>query len=129
MMLTATPLYAGLLALLYVMLSARVILYRRANGISLGDKGDPALLQLIRAQANCGEYAVIGLLLLLIADLQGAPAVALHVLGLALLAGRVAHAAGLWSHPQRTGLRVAGMALTLNMIGFTAIGLVLHALF
>jgi uncharacterized membrane protein YecN with MAPEG domain len=82
----------------------------------------------MRAQANFAEYAPIGLLLMLMAELLAAPAVALHVLGLTLLAGRVAHAIGLSSNPQRLILRQIGMVLTLTMIGVTSLGLLAHAL-
>ena len=44
MTLTITPIYAGLIALLFIVLSTRVIFYRRANLISTGDQGDKALL-------------------------------------------------------------------------------------
>ncbi len=127
-MLPVTALYAALIALLFLGLSARVILYRRSHRLSLGDAGDPALLQRMRVQANCAEYAPFGLLLLALAEAQGGPAVALHLLGLTLLAGRVLHAYGFAQEPQNMGLRVAGMALTLTMIAVTALGLLGHAL-
>lgn len=68
-----TPFYAGFLALLYIALSARVIKHRRSARISLGDGNDVALQQKIRVQSNCAEYAPIGIVLLLLAELQGAP--------------------------------------------------------
>ena len=129
MILTVTPLYAALVALLFLALSARVILYRRANMISLGDTGDKALLKRMRAQANCGEYAPIALLLLLLTEMNGAPAVALHLLGAALVLGRVFHAVGFSSTPQKMILRQLGMVLTLAMILLTALGLIGHSLF
>lgn len=129
MPITITPIYVALLALLLLLLSARIILYRREKKLSLGDEGDRQLLKRMRAQANCAEYAPMGLLLLLVAELQGAPAVALHVLGLTLLAGRVLHGIGLSSNPQNMTLRQIGMALTLGMIGLTALGLLAHRLF
>lgn len=128
MPLAVTPLYAALLAVLFLVLSSRVIFYRRANRLSLGDEGDRALLQRMRAQANCAEYAPIGLLLLLVAELQGAPGVALHLLGLALLTGRVLHAIGFSRRPQIMIFRVLGMVLTLVMIALTALGLLAHSL-
>ena len=42
-----TPLYAGALALWFLVLSLKVIRYR-GRGISLGDGGDPQLQRLIR---------------------------------------------------------------------------------
>lgn len=128
MAVTITPLYAALLALLFLVLSARVILYRRARSLNLGDEGDRQLLKRMRAQGNCAEYAPIGLILLLLAEAQGAPAPALHLLGLALLGGRVSHGVGLSSNPQRLILRQLGMVLTLSMIALTSLGLLAHAL-
>ena len=124
-----TPIYAGLIALLFLALSARVIFYRRSAQVSLGDGADKELLSRIRAQANCAEYAPLGLLLLLLAELQGTPVLILHLLGAALLAGRVMHGVALSIRPQRLNLRVAGMALTLTAIGIAAILCVVLALF
>ena len=128
MILTVTPIYAALVALLFLVLSARVISYRRANMISLGDTGDKALLKRMRAQANCAEYAPLALFLMLVAELNGAPAFAVHLMGAALLAGRVLHAVGFSATPQKMILRQSGMLLTLGMILLSALGLIGHAL-
>ena len=129
MPLTATPLYAGLLALLLVFLSFRVIFYRFSARISLGDEDDKNLRKRIRVQANCAEYAPFGVILLLLAELQGAPLWALHLLGGTLVAGRLLHAVGMGSTPQILRLRQAGMVLTFTMFMATALGLIGHALF
>ena len=129
MPLTATPLYAGLLALLLVFLSFRVIFYRFSARISLGDENDKNLRKRIRVQANCAEYAPFGVILLLLAELQGAPFWALHLLGGTLIAGRLLHAVGMGSTPQILRLRQAGMVLTFTMFMATALGLIGHALF
>ena len=60
-----TGLYGALIALVFLALSARVIMYRRANQLGLGDHGDKSLMKRMRAQANCAEYAPFGLLLML----------------------------------------------------------------
>ena len=72
MILTATPLYAGLLALLFVALSARVIVQRRRAHVSVGDGNDQSLRQKMRVHANFAEYTPIGLVLLGLTELQGA---------------------------------------------------------
>lgn len=124
------PVYAFILTLLFLGLSARVILYRRANRVGLGDKGDAVLLRRMRAQSNFVEYAPIGILLLLILELQGWPALVLHGLALVLVTGRVFHAYGFSSTPEKMRLRVAGMAMTLIMLAVTALlGLVGSLLF
>ncbi len=123
-----SPIYAALVALVFLALSWHVISYRRAKSLSLGDSGDKNLLKRMRAQANCAEYAPIGLILMLLAELQGAPGAALHLMGLTLLAGRIIHPLGFAVTPQKIILRQIGMLLTLAMIGLTALGLLGHAL-
>ncbi|WP_120502822.1 MAPEG family protein [Sulfitobacter mediterraneus] len=127
MTLTITPIYAALIVLLFLGLSWRVILYRRANRLSLGDTGDKNLLKRMRAQANCAEYAPLALLLMVMSELMGSPAVALHLMGLTLLAGRVLHSLGFAATPQKIVLRQLGMLLTLLMMAVTALGLLAHA--
>ena len=127
MTLAITPLYAAALTLLYLALSWHVIAYRRTNLISLGDNDDKALRKRMRAQANFIEYTPLGLLLMLLTEVQGAPALALHLMGLALLGGRIAHAVGFASTPQKMILRQLGMVLTLTMLLLSALGLLGHA--
>ncbi|MEL6242726.1 MAG: MAPEG family protein [Pseudomonadota bacterium] len=129
MTITVTPIYAGLLALLFIALSVRVIRYRQGAGISLGDAGDVAMQRRIRAQANFAEYAPLGLILLLAIEMQGAPALALHALGLLLLVGRTAHGIGLTRAQPNPALRVGGMFLTLAALALMALGTLLHAIF
>lgn len=121
-----TPLYAGLIALIFLVLCFRVIFYRRANQIGLGDAGDKSLLKRMRAQANCAEYAPIGLILLALVELQGAPGPVVHGLGVTLLLGRAMHAYGFSASPPVMPLRVWGMILTTLMIAVAAVGLVAH---
>jgi len=94
----------------------------------LGDTGDKNLLKRMRAQANWAEYTPIALTLMLLTELRGAPEVAVHLMGIALLTGRVLHAIGFASTPQKIILRQIGMALTLGMIALAALGLIGHAL-
>lgn len=115
-MLYVTPLYAGPLTLLYIWLSLRVALYRGRSGIGLGDGGDRRLLRMVRAQGNCAEYAPLGLVLLVMAEVQQASPFALHAAGLSLLAGRVMHAAALSGMRPANVLRVGGMVLTITAL-------------
>lgn len=123
MTLTVTPIYAALLTGLFLVLSWYVIMYRKANLISLGDNDDKALRKRMRAQANFIEYTPLGLILMLIVELQGASAVAIHAMGLALLGGRVLHAVGFTATPQKIILRQIGMVLTLAMLALSALAL------
>lgn len=128
-MFVITSLYAGLLGLLFLTLSYRVIFYRRGKLISLGDHGDKALETRIRAQANCAEYAPLGLILLALTESTGAPGLAVHCLGLMLFAGRLFHGISFWGERPTMPLRVAGMVLTTLMIAASALGLIAHGLF
>lgn len=115
-----TPLYALPLAALFLLLSVRVIGQRKRLSVSLGDGGDGTLRDCIRAHGNCAEYAPMGLLLILIAELAGAPGWGLHLAGVSLVAGRLTHAWAL-AGGGAMAFRVAGMALTFIAIGLAAI--------
>ncbi|WP_172292913.1 MAPEG family protein [Pseudoruegeria sp. HB172150] len=125
---TITPIYAGLIALLFLFLSLRVVAGRFRHRISVGDGGEKDMVKRMRTQANCAEYAPVGLLLLLMAELQGMAPWALHVLGGLLLAGRVLHAYGYGRTPQIVLLRRVGMFGTVASISITAVAVMWMAL-
>lgn len=120
-MLTVTPIYAGLVALVYLALSVNVIRTRRALGIGFGTGEQKLLERRIRAHGNCAEYAPFGIVLLALAEAAGLAALAVHLLGIALLAGRLLHGWALSSLAPRPPARVGGMILTLSMLGAAAI--------
>ena len=128
-MLEITSIYASLIAILFLWLSARVIIYRRRNRISLGDSGSKSLLKRMRAHANCAEYAPIALILLALVEFSGAPSYVVHGLGVLLVAGRFVHGWGFSASPPVMNARVLGMVVTLSMIALSALGLLLHGLF
>ena len=87
-----TSLYAGLLALWFVVLSFRVADRRRQNKINLGDGGDARMLRLIRAHGNFAEYVPMILLLMLLLEAGGVtPGWLLHLIGITLVIARVLH--------------------------------------
>lgn len=89
---TITLLYGGLLAIVFLLLSARVVQGRGKGRVSLGDGGQPELLRRIRGHANFAEYVPLQLLLLALLEFSAAlPAWALHGLGAALLLSRILH--------------------------------------
>ena len=122
-----TPIYAGLLALLLVALSWRVIQARLRAKVSVGDGGDKGVVKAMRAQANCAEYAPMGLILLALAELQGAPGWTIHLLGSTLLIGRLMHAYGFGRTPQIISIRQLGMVLTFLMLCVAALANIAHA--
>ncbi len=120
MVLYVTPMIAAILAAIFLVLSFRVINQRETSKVSLGDGGDEVLLKRLRVHGNFAEYAPLALLLLLIAELQGAQPWALYVSGASLIIGRLCHAIGTGRIPQITNLRVLGMLLTfVSIIGTT----------
>ena len=116
-----TSFYAVPIAILYLVLTFRVISVRRRNAVALGDGGNPVLLRRIRAQGNLTEYAPLILVLMLMGELQGASALLLHAIGIALLAGRTLHAFGISQAREDIRLRAAGMVLTLTAIAVAAL--------
>jgi len=87
--------YAGILGFIYVGLTAYVIKGRFANKLSLGDGGNEDMQKRIRAHANFMEYVPIALFLIFIAEWEGTADLLIHILALALIAGRLLHAAAL----------------------------------
>lgn len=120
--LPVTALYAALLAPLLIVLSVRVIVFRRAERVSLGDGGHAVLLRRVRAHANFIEYAPFALILLGVLESLHAAPLLLHAAGASLLAGRIAHAMALSNPRGIMVLRVAGMMLTFAAITIAAAG-------
>jgi uncharacterized protein len=110
------PFYAGIFALLYLALSARVISLRNARRVSLGTGGDPALERAIRVHGNFIEYVPLALILLGFAEAQRNSMYLLHFLCLALLLGRLAHIYGLTRENTANTWRGLGVMLTFAVL-------------
>lgn len=123
-----TAAYAALFGLLYGVLSMRALGQRRALGIALGDAGNPILQRALRVHANFAEYVPLCLLLLLLLELQGAPAAGLHAGYGGLLLGRLLHAWGVSQREENYFYRVSGMALTLTVLNGASLMLLWQAL-
>lgn len=111
----ATPLYAGLLALLYLLLSYRIIVLR-GQGVSFGDGGNPVLLRRIRAHGNFSEYVPLILILIGILELSHLPNILLHVLGITLVIARLLHGYALSFKESFKFGRFWGTALTFMLL-------------
>jgi uncharacterized protein len=112
-----TAIYAGALGLIYLVLTARVILHRRDKRISIGAGDDRDLEYKIRAHGNFVETVPLALILLGLAEVGGTSPWLIHLAGVALILGRLAHAAAFWRRPQNLMLREIGMGVTLTAIG------------
>lgn len=128
-MLTVAPIYLGLLTLLFLLLSMRVIRARRSERVSIGTGGSKVVERAMRVQANCAEYSIFFMTLQLCAELQGTPGWLLHLLGLGFVAGRVAHAYGLSTEAAPSIARIGGMLISLTLIALLALGVMAHAIF
>lgn len=114
MILIATSVCASILALIYVGLSAHVIVRRRRLHVGVGDGGNHALGIAIRMHGNFAEYVPISLILMFLAELNGTPLPLLALSGTALVTGRILHAWGLYTSHGSSWQRVSGMILTLS---------------
>jgi uncharacterized protein len=110
------PLYAALLALLFVFLSVRTLRLRRRLKIAIGHQDDAQMLRAMRVHANFAEYVPLSLLLIYLVEISGASVWLVHALGLCLLIGRVAHAYGVSQVNENYRYRVVGMVLTLSCL-------------
>jgi len=119
MIVPVTSFYAAAAAFLLIPLSLWVIFARQDLGVAWGDgtEADGRLMRLRRAHGNFIEYVPMALIVLMLAEIQGAPSWALHVAGNSLLSGRVVHAAGLIRFPSDLRFRVVGMVLTFTALG------------
>jgi uncharacterized protein len=111
-----TALFAALLAVLLLILSARVIGQRRGAKVEIGEGSDRELLRRVRVHANFVEYTPFVLILMGLAESMKAPALAVAAVGTLLLIGRIIHAYGLSHTPHIMRLRVGGMALTFTAL-------------
>lgn len=122
-----TALFAAILGLVFVPLSARVGFYRLKSQISLFDGGDKELARRMRAQGNFAEYVPIALILLALVELNGALDWVVYLLGGSLVVGRLLHLYTISGSETGPG-RPIGMVLTfLSILGSS--GLLLYGHF
>lgn len=119
-----TIIYAGLLGLIYVLLSAFVVKGRYSKKMAFGDGGDPEMTKRIRMHGNFAEYVPLGLILLYLVDACQYAGWLVHLLGIMLLVGRVLHAIAI--HQAIFRFRVVGMVLTLLMLLISSLLLIWH---
>ena len=116
MNLMITGLYAALLGLIFIALSIQVIKARRKHMVSLGDGNIDDLQRATRAHANFSEYVPLCIILLLIAELTSQADVFLHICGIVLVFGRIAHAYGLVTKVGASWGRISGTLATFTVL-------------
>ena len=113
---TFTSLYAAVFGLILVVLSVRTLRLRRRLKIGIGHGDQPLMERAMRVHANFCEYVPIALLLMFLYEYSLGSSYWVHVLGMLLLAGRIAHAYGVSQAKEDYRFRVFGMALTFTVI-------------
>lgn len=111
-----TPLYASLLALLFLALSVRTLRLRKSLKIAIGDAGNPVLLRAMRVHSNFAEYVPLCLFLVFLVEINEANALIVHGLGSCLLLGRLSHAFGVSQARENYVFRVFGMVMTFAVL-------------
>lgn len=130
--LPVTSLYAALAALFYLALSIAVIRLRWKERVPILDGGKNNLTRAIRVHGNFAEYVPFALFMLALLEISGRiPAPVLHGLGIALLAGRVAHLYSARVYELKHGtfyVRATAMTLTFGVYVLCALMLFYIAL-
>ena len=115
-----TALYASALTIIVFVLAQLVIRARGKTKIMLGDVGDPRLLEASRRQMNFVENVPMALILMMLAEASGTPAMWLHIAGGVLVVARLAHPFGISvarpAHPLRIGGAVSTGAVQLGLV-------------
>lgn len=125
---SAAGLYIGLNLLILFGLGVLTSLARQKTQIGLGDGGNEDMIRAIRAHGNATEWVPGALVGLLALALMGAPAIAIHVLGIMLTLARILHGYGLTTSAGPSLGRLAGSSLTLLVYLGLALGLIGHAI-
>jgi uncharacterized protein len=117
---TVTVLYAGLLGLFSIALSAGAGMMRARKNIDAGDGGDREMMLAMRRHANFGEYVPHALILIALLEMHAVGARYIHGLGIALVAGRLLHAV-FFKDGVKSNARGLGAGLTALVIGIASI--------
>ena len=124
----AAALWAGLHLVLLLVLSVLAVRQRRLHRVALGDADIPSLTLAVRAFGNASEYIPAGIASLAVLALVGAAPMVVHVAGLTLFLGRIAHAIGLSRSGGASLPRAAGVVLTWLAYIFLAVALIFNAI-
>jgi len=124
MTVSITALYAGILALIVIALAINVTAHRVKLRVPLGDGGNAQMRRMIRLHGNAAEYIPLALLLMAIYELNGGWPMGLHIVGSALVAGRLLQTWGMWATDMTNIGRQIGQSLTwLSLIALAVLNL------
>lgn len=124
----AAALWSGLLLILLLVLSARVVQQRRMHRVAQGHEGHPPLEGALRAFGNATEYIPAAIGALAVLAIAGAYPPIVHLTGAVLFVGRAVHAVGLSRNPGVSNPRAIGTLLTWIAYVFAAVALLFYAI-
>jgi len=122
------PVYASILALIFVFLCVRVIMMRASAKVAIGHGGNPSLERRMRVQANFAEYVPLALFLLTFLEMQSHSRYLIHILCIALVFARIFHAYTVSQEPENLKLRGVGVMITFGVMVIAAIILLINGL-
>lgn len=126
--LPASTLYIGINVLLSLVLALLVVRARVQTKTTIGDGDNPQMIKALRAHGNNVEYVPLALITIAAVELTTAPVWLVHVLGVALSVGRVAHAVGLYQSTGASPGRFIGTILTWLVLLFGGLMCIYYAL-
>ncbi len=122
MIVPVTGVFAAVIGLLLLVLSAHVVRFRLKYKKGMGVTDDRDFEAAVRAQANLVEYAPTALIMLAIAELNGVASGWVYWIGMVLVVGRILHAWGMINSGGGTHWgRFLGIILTWLAILVTAL--------
>ena len=110
--LNVVALYAGLLGLILLLLSYKVVKSRQKFEVGIGDGDQEELNRAIRVQGNFIEYVPLALILLVMSQVTLGYVLLTHIAGATLVISRVMHAQGLGKTIDVSTGRFVGIILT-----------------
>lgn len=122
-----TALYAGLSALLFVILAVRIPPLRYKAKAGIGDGGDPKLAAAVRVHGNFCENVPLALIVMALAEANGL-GMWTHLLGAPLIIGRIAHAQALSRSTGPSAMRAVGMGTAWGVVAIGGIILLAQSL-
>src|SRR5436190_20913456 len=111
-MVTTTAIYAGILALLSIVLANRAGMTRARLQIPLGDGGNSDLIAKIRRHANFVEYVPLIVVMMAMIEINGAHKWWLHVFGVTIVVARIIHPLGISAEQMSSPWRTIGSMMT-----------------
>lgn len=111
-----SALYVAVLGFLGAGLTINVIVNRVHYKVDAGDGGVAKLAQAIRAQANFVEQAPLALLIIAFVEASGTNTLVVHILGMALVAARLASAYALNRSLAQSSLRQFGAGISILVV-------------